>query len=517
MDRRSFCKVLGFAAGSTLLPGLMVQAAGQSSVGHAVPDGRYTIGIRSDLSGCDLTHAFYYSDSFFAHPATQYDHQLALATLGLVCAAANTVASDAEYWVNGSVGREAHIAAAYETLGFEDALFYNYDLDTGRAGDFVGYSLARKTLTLNGQRTTLVALVLRGGGYGGEWVSNAHAVEEAYPDHAVGFKAAADGVYDAVTDYLDRRGFDLGRVKLWLCGYSRGGAVTNLLGARFTFESGIGKDNIFAYSFATPVTVFDRACLFTDNIFNIMSEMDIVPRMPLRYWALTRYGADMIVPCKARRGLGEYTRLLGQMQAQFAEIMGELGVEAAYVPLDDQERALDLLFDYIDDLLDTPEKYRDDGYQQLAMDYMRSKMHGDTFELRKFINFLLDGNEEMADELCSLIDNWHDLGGIEKVQRLGIMLSKRKTGDKSPATEIIFMVIGILFRYAAKYTATKVTGGSQDYFYEQLVILIIDAYQHGGDSFILQQHWPEAYLAWLRAAPPEDLFRVGSYERQSIK
>ena len=88
------------------------------------------------MSGCDLTHAFYYSDSFFTHPATQYDHQLALATLGLVCAAANTVASDAEYWVNGSVGREAHIAAAYETLGFEDALFYNYDLDTGRAGDF---------------------------------------------------------------------------------------------------------------------------------------------------------------------------------------------------------------------------------------------------------------------------------------------------------------------------------------------------------------------------------------------
>ena len=36
MDRRSFCKVLGFAAGSTLLPGLMVRAAGQGSVGHAV-------------------------------------------------------------------------------------------------------------------------------------------------------------------------------------------------------------------------------------------------------------------------------------------------------------------------------------------------------------------------------------------------------------------------------------------------------------------------------------------------
>ena len=57
MDRRSFCKVLGFAAGSTLLPGLMVQAAGQSSVGHAVPDGRYTIGIRSAMSASDQTPA----------------------------------------------------------------------------------------------------------------------------------------------------------------------------------------------------------------------------------------------------------------------------------------------------------------------------------------------------------------------------------------------------------------------------------------------------------------------------
>ena len=119
MDRRSFCKVLGFAAGSTLLPGLMVRAAGQGSGGHAVPVGRYSIGIRSDLSGCDLTHSFYYSDSYFIHPATHYDHQLALATLGLVCAAANTVASDAEYWVNGSLGRETNNSSEDQPVGKE--------------------------------------------------------------------------------------------------------------------------------------------------------------------------------------------------------------------------------------------------------------------------------------------------------------------------------------------------------------------------------------------------------------
>ena len=229
---------------------------------------------------------FRYSDSFFLHSACSYDHELAIMSLGLTMSAFT-------YKADG----DKHARAALHAIGCDDRTIESFRFDDQQScADSCGYIIAAKKLP---DDTFLIPVVIRSHCYGGEWVSNAHAVEEAYPDHAVGFKAAADGVYDAVTDYITRRGFDRGRVKLWLCGYSRGGAVTNLLGARFTFESGIGKDNIFAYSFATPVTVFDRACLFTDNIFNIMSEMDIVPRMPLRYWALTRYGADMIVPCKS--------------------------------------------------------------------------------------------------------------------------------------------------------------------------------------------------------------------------
>ena len=316
MDRRSFCKVLGFAAGSTLLPGLMVRAAGQSSVGRAVPDGRYAIGIRSDLSGCDLTHTFYYSDSFFTHPATQYDHQLALATLGLVCAAANTIASDAEYWVNGSVGREAHIAAAYEALGFGDALFCNYDLDTGRAGDFVGYSLARKTLTLNGQRTTLVALILRGGGYGGEWASNFHMGDTSAH---TGFVTPVAAVFASLKAYLARAG-QSGAFKLWLGGYSRGAAVANLTAARIRQQlPQIAQENTFVYTFAAPaaLTAADRPDLQADydndhtadgglktdwdvsNIFNIISSGDIVARVMPEEWGYHRNGNDRFLPSTA--------------------------------------------------------------------------------------------------------------------------------------------------------------------------------------------------------------------------
>ena len=72
------------------------------------------------------------------------------------------------------MGREDSLDAAYTKLGFGDVKYRYYDVDVGKAGDFVGWSTARKTITLNGKRTTIVALILRGGGYGGEWTSNLH-------------------------------------------------------------------------------------------------------------------------------------------------------------------------------------------------------------------------------------------------------------------------------------------------------------------------------------------------------
>ena len=163
MKRRDFCKALGLSAvGGLLLPA--GSAAAAQPVGHAVPDGTYPLPFLSILSNLDITHDFYYSESLFDHPATEYDHQLAFVTLGMVMAAFTAAVSIPQYWVNGSVGREANLAAAYELLGFGDDRFYNYDIDTGKAGDYVGYSLARKCYLHNGKQRTLVALKLRGGG-----------------------------------------------------------------------------------------------------------------------------------------------------------------------------------------------------------------------------------------------------------------------------------------------------------------------------------------------------------------
>lgn len=257
MKRRDFCKALVCSA--ALAPGLALPraeaAAKRQTVGRAVPAGNYTMSFRSELSQMDIEHEYYYSDSFFAHASIQYDHQLALATLGMVTAAFNTWASDAKYWANGDVGRENSLDAAYTKLGFGDVKYRYYDVDVGKAGDFVGWSTARKTITLNGKRTTIVALILRGGGYGGEWVGNLHTGT----GHAhSGFIIPVHEVFADLKNYLAaaRQKGELGVVKLWMGGYSRGAAVANLLAARVNKElPGLERENVFVYTFATPVAL----------------------------------------------------------------------------------------------------------------------------------------------------------------------------------------------------------------------------------------------------------------------
>ena len=316
MKRRDFCKALALSAAALAVPRAAAENT-QGAVGRAVADGRYSMRFRSELSLTDVPHDYYYSDSFFAHSALEYDHSLALASLGLVGAAFNTAASDARYWANGEVGREANLADAFATLGFADPEFYHYDIDVGQAGDFVGHSLARKTITLNGQRTTIVAVILRGGGYGGEWVSNLHTGVGA--GHA-GFVIPVNEVLTALRNYLARAAAQpggTGTVKLWVGGYSRGAAVANLLAGRINKElPEIDRKNVFVYTFATPVALtaasypdyqldYDnnhnadgtlKTTWAASNIYNILSSGDLVPRVLPAEWGYHRNGNDRFLP-----------------------------------------------------------------------------------------------------------------------------------------------------------------------------------------------------------------------------
>lgn len=317
MKRRTFCAAAAacLAAGALRVPAASAAGTGDL-VGHAVPDDVYPFAFRSDRSMQDVVHDFYYSDRLFEHPAQEYDHTLATVTLGLVAAASNTIRSDEHWWESGDVGRQDGIADAFDRLGFANCAYPGYEQDLNTMETDVGCALAQKTLVRQDGRVTIVAMMLRGAGYGMEWVSNLELGAEG--GHA-GFVGAVPFAFAALQRYLRQaeQKTDLGTIRLWLGGYSRGAAVANLLAARVRRElPQITPENTFVYTFATPAALAAADCpeLQADydnnhapdgilkenwgesNIFNLLSSGDVVTRVMPEQWGFHRNGNDRFLP-----------------------------------------------------------------------------------------------------------------------------------------------------------------------------------------------------------------------------
>ena len=263
MKRRDFCKGLAVTlAAGALAPAAVLPQAGAATalVGRAVPDDYYTLWYRSDRNSADLRHDYYYSDSLFDHPATEYDNQLALATLGMATATDCPWESDQRYWMEGEVGRADHIRDAFAKLGFTEVQLFNYTHSLNDTPDTVACAIARKTLVRGGRQVTIIGAFLRGSGYGAEWSGNLHAG----PGSAhTGFVTAARQLVEKIRGYVQAsaKRQPLGTLKLWMGGYSRGGGVTNLVAARLpAVLPQLEKKNTYVYTFAAPAALTAADC-----------------------------------------------------------------------------------------------------------------------------------------------------------------------------------------------------------------------------------------------------------------
>ena len=80
-----------------------------------------------------------------------------------------------------------------------------------------------------------------------------------------------------------------GKVKIWITGHSRGGAIANIYAKRM--NKLIDKSNVFAYTFASPKVKVGKIKDKTNysNIFNYVNKNDLVPALPPGY---KRYGRN---------------------------------------------------------------------------------------------------------------------------------------------------------------------------------------------------------------------------------
>ena len=178
-----------------------------------------------------------------------------------------------------SAGDEKLLRENLAALGYKDILTVGYDrYDPDRIG--VCFASRVKNNELQ------IAVVLRGTG-GDEWYSN---FDVGYAAEHSGFMKAADFAELQLGDYVFTRAIGM-QPTFFVTGYSRGGAVANILSKRLCDRYGL--ESVCAYTFASPATTISRRTNRYSSIYNLVRPEDFFTRVPLNGWGYTRYGHDI--------------------------------------------------------------------------------------------------------------------------------------------------------------------------------------------------------------------------------
>lgn len=211
----------------------------------------YTTHYISALEYTEKTADFTYSDAWHTAKSTKYNNKLAIASLGLVLA---TESND-----------DKAISQLLSDMGFEK-FKSNYATKSDK-GDNFNVSYAMKD---TGQ--CVIVPVVVGAYYTDEWVDNFCAGTSG---DAKGYSSAAKKVANYVKSYIKSNKINKKKVKIWLAGFSRGAAISDL--AAKTLTSQYGKDKVCAYCFESPLT--NKGNGKKANIHHVRNKYDGVPRL----------------------------------------------------------------------------------------------------------------------------------------------------------------------------------------------------------------------------------------------
>ena len=231
-------------------------------------------------------YPYVYNDNWFLEPSTVYNHDLAKMSLRMAIAAYGTGSNED--------GSEYIQELLTDELQF-DNLMIEYPTPERNT---IGYAIGSKNISSGGKNKSLIAVAIRGGGYGAEWGGNFIV---GTGDIHQGFLTAAKQVENGLIGYLDTYESSLSDDYIvWIVGYSRAAATANLVAKRLDDGniSGIGPENVFAYCFECPQN--SRAANLTasqyNNIMNIMNPLDFVTMVAMDQWEFGRYGKNYYLP-----------------------------------------------------------------------------------------------------------------------------------------------------------------------------------------------------------------------------
>ncbi len=263
----------------------------------------------------------FYTDDYFKHRATTYDEHLATLSMYMSKYSQNpgnpTSTTDYAWYRN----QPLRLVGFFKEIGFAHPLF-NSDYTSRTRFDSIGIGCASRKIKEGNNEFTVIACTVRSGGYFLEWENNVFLGDGSNSDMMhEGWYNAANKVIDFIGYYIqrmkDNNMLETKQIKLWMSGFSRGGAVMNLAGGlldnklgmddsktRYNIYDGVNlkREDILVYTFEAPQganlnskTVEKPKDELYNNIFNIVNPNDLVTKVAMGRFGFTRFGIDKFI------------------------------------------------------------------------------------------------------------------------------------------------------------------------------------------------------------------------------
>ncbi len=243
--------------------------------------------VDTDTTG-NIPGTCYFTDQYFRYSSFHNNNSLRTMSLALAMSAFNSYRAEDDYTF-----RCENFYKLMEKIGFSN-IHHNKAYDIKPTVNSIGVAIASKQVQFDGDNYTVLAVGVRGAGYEAEWGSNL-LLGKSGP--AEGFSKAKDQVIQEIKDYIKKNNITK-NVKIWIAGFSRAGAVSNLTGEEITKNPSAFKtvpEDVYCYTFEAPQGAEIGKQLETKNIHNTIIPYDLVPYVAPAQFGFTRAGVDDLV------------------------------------------------------------------------------------------------------------------------------------------------------------------------------------------------------------------------------
>ena len=244
--------------------------------------------IDGEYSSDEGSFPFKYSDGFFEVDPKYYSTHMATMSQALAHASVTKLTNGGTKNPDDAYRHAPdRLIDILSQIGFYD---YNYyvipDYYVKPTPETIGAVIGYKEIdTVRKGHIAVISITIRSGGYEQEWASNVTLGDRG---EAAGFAKAADKVLkecldDIVFTYLEghlKPFIEEGRLVFWVQGYSRGGAVANLLSKRLIDRYQPMGNEVYAYCLEAPaggVLSAENPDRDYRSIHNVINQNDLVP------------------------------------------------------------------------------------------------------------------------------------------------------------------------------------------------------------------------------------------------